>query len=112
MRPKRLALLWLFCASSVPFLGTFDQTNKEQKGTLHFLGFISSRAVVDLLDGATQTWGDRPRWTGQYGCSRSRSDMNAEQKSRLAALQSALLAMREKRRRAEMATELDTAITE
>lgn len=38
--------------------------------------------------------------------------MNDEQKSRLAALQGAWLAMREKRRRAEMATELDTAISE
>jgi len=38
--------------------------------------------------------------------------MNDEQKSRLAALQSAWVAMREKRRRADMATELDAAITE
>jgi hypothetical protein len=38
MRFKRLVVLWLFCASSVPFLGIFDQTNKEQKGTLHFVG--------------------------------------------------------------------------
>jgi len=38
MRFKGLVVLWLFCASSVPFLGTFTQTNKEQKGTLHFVG--------------------------------------------------------------------------
>ena len=38
--------------------------------------------------------------------------MNDEQKRRLAALQSAWVAMREKRRRADMATELDAAITE
>jgi uncharacterized protein YecT (DUF1311 family) len=38
--------------------------------------------------------------------------MTDEQKSRFAALQRAWLAMREKRRRAETATELDTAITE
>jgi hypothetical protein len=38
--------------------------------------------------------------------------MTDEQKSRFAALQSAWLTMREKRRRAETATELDAAITE
>jgi hypothetical protein len=38
--------------------------------------------------------------------------MTDEQKSRLAALKGAWLAMREKRRRAETATELDAAITE
>ena len=38
--------------------------------------------------------------------------MTDEQKSRLAALQGAWLAMREKRRRPEMATELDAAIVE
>jgi hypothetical protein len=38
--------------------------------------------------------------------------MTDEQKSRFTALQRAWLAMREKRRRAETATELDAAITE
>jgi hypothetical protein len=38
--------------------------------------------------------------------------MTDEQKSRFAALQGAWLAMREMRRRAETATELDAAITE
>jgi hypothetical protein len=38
--------------------------------------------------------------------------MTDEQKSRFAALQGAWLAMREARRRAERATELDAAITE
>jgi hypothetical protein len=38
--------------------------------------------------------------------------MTDEQKSRFAALQGAWLAVREKRRRAEMAAELDAAITE
>jgi hypothetical protein len=38
--------------------------------------------------------------------------MTDEQKSRFAALQGAWLAMREKRRRLETATELDAAITE
>ena len=38
--------------------------------------------------------------------------MTDEQKNRFAALQGAWLAIREKRRRAEAATELDAAITE
>lgn len=38
--------------------------------------------------------------------------MTDEQKSRFAALQGAWLALREKRRRAEMAAELDAAMTE
>jgi len=42
----------------------------------------------------------------------ARGSMTDEQKSRFAALQGAWLAVREKRRRAETATELDAAITE
>jgi len=43
---------------------------------------------------------------------RLQSPMTDEQKNRFAALQGAWLAIREKRRRAEAATQLDAAITE